>query len=79
MAHPGIPERLTPAQAAPLIGLSPKTLKRYRSEGKAPEPTVVGGGLERARIAYTWESLNAWLREHGRPEVEPHCPCCGRP
>ena len=35
--------------------------------------------MERARIAYTWESLNAWLREHGRPEVEPHCPCCGRP
>lgn len=77
--HPGIPDRLTPAQAAAVIGLSPTTLKRYRSEGSAPEATVTGGGPHRARVEYTWESLNAWLSARGRPRVEPHCPCCGRP
>ena len=78
MTHPGIPERLTPAQTAPLIGLTPATLKRYRSQGLAPEPVIVGGG-QRPRVEYTWESLNAWLTARGRAPLTPHCPCCGRP
>lgn len=79
MTHPGIPDRLTPAQAAPLIGLTPGTLKRYRSEGKAPEGVVIGGGAQRSRVEYTWQALNDWLTAHGRPTLTPHCPCCGRP
>jgi hypothetical protein len=78
MAHPGIPDRLTPVQAAFVLGLTPATLKRYRSEGKAPEPVIVGGGSQRSRVEYTWNALNAWLRAHGRQPVTPHCPCCGR-
>ncbi len=79
MTHPGAPPDLSPAQTAPLLGLTTNTLKRYRAQGLAPVATVVGGGTQRSRVRYSWDSINAWLSARGRAPVAPHCPCCGRP
>jgi len=49
---------LSVEQAAQYVGLSPKTLDGYRSQGKGPLFTAVGG-----RIVYRRSDLDAWLGE----------------
>ena len=46
---------LKTSEAARLLGLSAKTLARYRSAGKGPVFHLFGTG-----IRYLWEDLRAW-------------------
>lgn len=52
----------TSADAARLIGISPRTLKNWRWAGKGPRPTRVSS----ACVLYRREDLDAWLRETQR-------------
>ena len=46
---------LTPREAATFLGLSFRTLSKYRSQGKGPAYSKLGG-----RIRYTLEDLRQW-------------------
>lgn len=50
------------ADAARLIGVSPKTLLNWRYEGKGPEYVRVSRSL----VLYRRDDLDAWLRETQR-------------
>ncbi len=51
---------LTTEQAASLLQLSPRTLRRWRSEGKGPPYVRLGS----RRVRYRRQAIEAWLREH---------------
>ena len=51
---------LTTRDAAERLGLSPKTLERFRSEGGGPAYLKAGPG-KRARVRYRLADLEAWL------------------
>lgn len=48
---------LSPAQAARFLGLSPRTLERFRETGDGPTFTRIGI----RRIAYARRDLDEWL------------------
>ena len=50
------PTLLTTEQAAKRLGLSPRTLERYRVSGKGPEFLKIGRW-----VRYTASKLNRWL------------------
>ena len=52
---------LTPLQAARIVGLSAKTLARYRVKGKGPVFAKLGG-----RVRYLREDVDAWVRSRRR-------------
>lgn len=51
------PRRLTPDQAAALIGVSPKTLANWRSLGKGPS------WFTRPGVWYLESDVQRWLRQ----------------
>lgn len=60
---------LLSAQAAERLGLSPKTLKRWRSEGTGPAFVV----LSARRVGYYENVLDAWLAaREARNAIEAH-------
>jgi len=52
---------VTTVEAAKQLKLSPKTLERYRVEGKGPPFHKLGSG-KRARVLYKITDLEAWLQ-----------------
>lgn len=50
------------ADAARAIGISPRTLKNWRYEGRGPTPTRLSPVL----VVYRREDLDRWLREQQR-------------
>ena len=52
----------TSADAARLIGISPRTLKNWRWAGKGPRPTRVSPTC----VLYRREDIDTWLRETQR-------------
>ena len=52
---------LNTLQAARIVGLSPKTLARYRVKAKGPVFAKLGG-----RVRYLREDLDAWVRSRRR-------------
>jgi predicted DNA-binding transcriptional regulator AlpA len=60
MNHPEA-EVLTRAQAAARLGLSPKTLKRYASEGRGPRYCRTGD--VRGRVMYRVSDIAEWLEQ----------------
>lgn len=59
---------LRPRDAARQLGITEKTLRRWRSESYGPRYVRLGQGL-RGRVAYRLEDLVGWLK--GRVEGEP--------
>ena len=57
-------ELLTTEQAAALLQLSPRTLRRWRSEGKGPPWVALGS----RRVRYRRAAIQAWLEAHERTE-----------
>ncbi|WP_423415665.1 helix-turn-helix domain-containing protein [Hyphomicrobium sp. B1] len=55
-ALPAAEHFLTPDQAAALIGLSPRTMARFRLSGTGPRYSRVG-----RRVRYTRADINAWV------------------
>ncbi len=53
-------ELLTTEQAAKLLQLAPRTLRRWRSESKGPPYVRLGA----RRVRYRRAALEAWLRQH---------------
>lgn len=51
---------LTTGQAAKALGLSTKTLERYRLEGSGPTFVKLGSG-KRAPVRYRQADLDAWV------------------
>ena len=51
---------MTTIDAAAYLGLSPKTLERFRCEGNGPVFVKAGPG-KRARVRYRQRDLDAWL------------------
>lgn len=58
------PTYLSTRQAAELLGLSPRTLERYRGSGEGPPFMRMGRG-----VRYSRADLDAWM-EHGRPPAK---------
>jgi len=54
-------EYMTTEQAADYLKLSPKTLERYRVEGKGPSFHKLGNG-KRARVLYKVDDIEIWLK-----------------
>lgn len=48
---------LTAHEAAPLCGVTPQTLKKWRSEGKGPAYIRIS----HSKLRYRREALTAWL------------------
>lgn len=80
--HPQISARYIPThEAAQLLGISPRTLEKYRCHGSGPTFRKFGG-----RVVYSLDDLNAWAdraacrstsdpqyvtaRTAGRPEAD---------
>ena len=59
------PTYLSTRQAAELLGVSPRTLERYRGSGEGPPYMKVG-----PRVRYARADLDAWMEE-GRPPPKP--------
>ncbi|MCC3653215.1 helix-turn-helix domain-containing protein [Streptomyces sp. S07_1.15] len=55
-------EKLTPAQAAAEMGVSPQTLANWRWQGIGPAYIKLTPGRG-GRIRYTRAAVEAWLRE----------------
>lgn len=51
---------LDAAQAAAYLGMSPKTLKKWRSKGAGP----VYSRISRNRVRYRKSALDAWVVAH---------------
>jgi predicted DNA-binding transcriptional regulator AlpA len=56
-------EFLSPDQVAEMLGLHPRTLWRWRNEGRGPNYIPIG-----RKTYYSLESVQAWLRSQ---EVQP--------
>ena len=55
-----LPELLTAPQAAELLGIGQRTLSRWSSEGKAPQPLKLTPG-QRGALRYRRADLAAWI------------------
>jgi hypothetical protein len=67
-----LPDYVTLNQAAAPIHRSKRTLERYKTNGKLPEPAVEGGGGK--PDLYDWKVMRPWLESEFRmilPEVHP--------
>lgn len=68
-APPIIDDLVTLDQVAPLTGLSKRTLERYRSDNKLPDPDVPGGGGKANK--WFWTTLRQPMSKFaGRPLPE---------
>lgn len=60
-------QMLTPAEVAAQLGVTPRTLQRWRAEGRGPEwrrlSPKVGPRLRGGPIRYPVAGLRAWLRK----------------
>ncbi len=59
-----VPELLTTAQAARLLGIGERTLWRHSRSGTAPAPVTIGG-----TVRYRREELVAWIAD-GCPRID---------
>ena len=55
--------RVSPGVAAQILGLSVRTLSRYRRQNVGPRFDRSGNGQKRQRILYPVAALEAWARE----------------
>ena len=55
--------RVSPVVAAQILGLSVRTLSRYRRQNAGPPFDRSGNGQKRQRILYPVAALEAWARE----------------
>jgi predicted DNA-binding transcriptional regulator AlpA len=62
------PVLLSEDQAAELLQLSPRTLQRFRVEGRGPGYLKLG----RKRVAYAEADITAWLEECRRTSTGDH-------
>lgn len=53
---------LSTAQAAALVGLSPKTLRQLRCDRAGPRCLKMGTGKKQARVVYRRSDLERWVR-----------------
>ena len=58
-----IPQHFNETEAAKLIGLSVKTLRRWRLEHVGPPYLKYGEG-KRGRVVYSEADLSKWLEAH---------------
>lgn len=56
------PLAVTPAQAAPMLGVQQSTLDLWRKQHKGPRYLRLGG--KRSRVLYKVSDLEAWLDSH---------------
>jgi excisionase family DNA binding protein len=59
-----VPELLTTAQAARLLGIGERTLWRHSRSGAAPAPVTIGG-----TVRYRRSELLAWI-DDGCPRID---------
>jgi excisionase family DNA binding protein len=59
-----VPELLTRAQAARLLGIGERTLWRHSRSGAAPAPVMIGG-----TVRYRRAELLAWIAD-GCPRID---------
>jgi excisionase family DNA binding protein len=59
-----VPELLTTAQAARLLGIGERTLWRHSRSGTAPAPVTIGG-----TVRYQRAKLLAWIAD-GCPRID---------
>ena len=57
---------LSTADAARLLGMSPKTLRCLRCDRAGP-PALKLGGAQQARVVYRRSALERWVRENATP------------
>ncbi|AEK37476.1 MAG: helix-turn-helix transcriptional regulator [Mycobacteriaceae bacterium] len=54
----GLPRlAVSTTDAAQMLGISPKTLRNWRSLGRGPRPTTLSG----SQVIYRVDELSAWL------------------
>lgn len=66
--QPDQPLSLRPRQAAPLLGVSERTLWTWTSRGLIPHVRIGTG--KRQTVLYPVAQLQAWLAEQSRPTRE---------
>lgn len=54
-----VPKLLTNAEAAELLCINSGTLSNWRTVGRGPKPTNVGGN-----VRYQLSEINSWLKEN---------------
>ncbi|MGB9435756.1 MAG: helix-turn-helix domain-containing protein [Candidatus Acidiferrum sp.] len=59
---PGLKDKLDTKQAAPVVGLAPATLARWRIRGKGPR--YVKGKGKKSPVSYRMSDLLAWIEGH---------------
>ncbi len=52
---------LTTKQLAQYLGISTRSLERFRVDGSGPKFVKLGADKLRARVVYRWSDVQAWL------------------
>lgn len=74
-SRPSEPKYLTTSEAASILRISPKTMKKWRGHGEGPPATKMG-----TRVAYLEADVLKWASEsHGREQGPEHLKVTTRP